>query len=289
MVRSTSIVGGITLVHGITLIQIPDDGLSVAELRFAYRDVLSIGPEARAYAGGDDGGAVNVVYGAHNLNMPLAGFTVAEIQLSLRDVLNVGIAADAYVDGHLIEDKTIVVAGERIEFVKPFGRKGVGQTWTKEEFMQVFRMTEADWSDWAAKGLPFDVMKNGSIVLNETEVDRWKAAQQGQETGFETCTVVKRTTITANGGILRLKEAAEYTGTTVSGLRKLVDRKEIRYFQRKAHSPILFKSEWLDEYIEQHTHQPRKFEARPGRQPKPKPRSYAPTSVLGFIPDLYRR
>ena len=126
-------------------------------------------------------GTVNVVYGAHDLDMDLAGPTVEEIQITLRDVLGVGRGAEAYLGGKLVEEKTItVVAGERIEFVKPFGRKGVGQTWTKEEFMQVFRMTEADWSNWVAKGLPFDTMRDGTIVLNETEVDQWKEAQQGR-------------------------------------------------------------------------------------------------------------
>ncbi len=95
-------------------------------------------------------------------------FSVEEIQYSLRDVLNVGMDAEAYLDGKLVEDKSIVVAGgQRLEFMRPCGQKGVGQTWTKDEFMQVFHMTEADWSKWAAKGLPFDAMGDGTIVLNE--------------------------------------------------------------------------------------------------------------------------
>jgi hypothetical protein len=53
MVCSTNNLGRITVVHGINMIDVPDDGLSVAELRFAYRNVLNVSPEARAYVGGD--------------------------------------------------------------------------------------------------------------------------------------------------------------------------------------------------------------------------------------------
>jgi hypothetical protein len=65
-------------------------------------------------------------------------------------------------------------------FVKPGGHKGVGKTWTKAEFMQTFHMGTADWTNWVAKGLPFETMADGTIVLNETEVDRWKETQREQ-------------------------------------------------------------------------------------------------------------
>jgi hypothetical protein len=53
--------------------------------------------------------------------------------------------------------------------------------------------------------------------------------------------------------LLNLQQAARDLGLTPSGLRKLVAKKEIRYFQRKAHSPIMFRPEWLEEYVEKHT------------------------------------
>jgi len=40
------------------------------------------------------------------------------------------------------------------------------------DFLQ---LTEADWQDWVDKGLPFDTMRDGTIVLNETQVDEWKS------------------------------------------------------------------------------------------------------------------
>ena len=78
---------------------------------------------------------------------------------------------------------------------------------------------------------------------------------------------------------------------TVSGLRKLVDKKEICYFQRKAHSPILFKSEWLDDYICGHTHDP-KDEQTPTAPPRRKKRAIKtedrPDDRHGFRSDLMR-
>ena len=66
---------------------------------------------------------VNVVYGAHDIDMDLAGLTVAEIRLSLRDAICVGDHAEAYIDGTPAEDGMILRGGQRLEFVKPFGRK----------------------------------------------------------------------------------------------------------------------------------------------------------------------
>ncbi len=59
------------------------------------------------------------------------------------------------------------------------------------------------------------------------------------------------------GPLINLRRAAEYLGLTPSGLRKLVAKREVRYFQRKRHSPIMFKREWLDEYVAKHTFVPK--------------------------------
>ena len=130
-------------------------------------------------------GTINVVYGAHDINMDLAGFTVEEIQFSLQNVLNVGMEADVYVDGRLASPSYRVQPGQRVEFMKDRGRKAVGKTWTKTEFMQVFKMAEADWEDWVAKGLPCDTTRDGTIVINETEVDEWKTLQRHQKADDE--------------------------------------------------------------------------------------------------------
>lgn len=56
--------------------------------------------------------------------------------------------------------------------------------------------------------------------------------------------------------MLTLREAALQLGITESGLRKVLRRRGIRYFQDRPHSAIRFRQEWIDEYIEGHTVDP---------------------------------
>ena len=80
--------------------------------------------------------------------------------------------------------------------------------------------------------------------------------------------------------MLTLKEAADYMGYTVGGLRKLVDRARvshqgkytegpvIQFFQSTKKGPIRFKREWLDEFIRDHHIQPREDNPLPTRAAK---------------------
>lgn len=54
--------------------------------------------------------------------------------------------------------------------------------------------------------------------------------------------------------MLSLVEAAKLLGYSTSGLRKLCKNGLIRFFQVKPHSPLKFKREWIDEFIEQKSH-----------------------------------
>ena len=52
-----------------------------------------------------------------------------------------------------------------------------------------------------------------------------------------------------DGELLTLEQAAAYLGYTVSGLRKLKDKRQIKYMQN-GQGPIRFAQEWLDEFVE---------------------------------------
>ena len=64
--------------------------------------------------------------------------------------------------------------------------------------------------------------------------------------------------------MMGLQEAAEYLGYTAKGLRNLVDRTRgslegaqtegptIRFFQATKGGPILFRKEWLDQFVREH-------------------------------------
>lgn len=78
-------------------------------------------------------------------------------------------------------------------------------------------------------------------------------------------------------GMLSLKEAADYLGYTVNGLRKLVDRARashrgkytegptIKFFQSTKKGRIRFKREWLDEFVKEHQIGPRQNSPVPTR------------------------
>lgn len=83
--------------------------------------------------------------------------------------------------------------------------------------------------------------------------------------------------------MLSLNEAAAILGCSPSGLRKLVQRRAIRFFQLAKHSRIKFRREWLDEFIDAHSIAPG-APAKPMRQRRQKPRPYK--SEFGFDPAL---
>ena len=85
-----------------------------------------------------------------------------------------------------------------------------------------------------------------------------------------------------------IKTVAKQLGMTISGLRKLVAKREIRYFQHGKHGRILFRPEWVEEFIERHTHAPKMEDvavSRP-RKKKDKPALF-PASKHGFDRALF--
>lgn len=56
--------------------------------------------------------------------------------------------------------------------------------------------------------------------------------------------------------MLDIPEVAQQLGSTESGVRKLVAKREIKFYQHGKHGRIRFKQEWIDEFIEKHTVSP---------------------------------
>ena len=74
--------------------------------------------------------------------------------------------------------------------------------------------------------------------------------------------------------MLDIEEVAQQLGCTVSGVRKVVARGEIRYFQHGKRGRLKFKPEWVDEFVAEHTHaptdeQPRRAPAKRASKPQP--------------------
>jgi hypothetical protein len=73
-------------------------------------------------------GTVHVVCGIYDLRMALAGLTAAEIRLALTNVLNTECALETYVDERRVAWGYRLRDGERLKFVRPWGRKGAGSS-----------------------------------------------------------------------------------------------------------------------------------------------------------------
>ena len=71
--------------------------------------------------------------------------------------------------------------------------------------------------------------------------------------------------------LIPISEAAALLGYSVSGLRKLVRRREIQYFQARPHSPIKFKMEWLSDFVAAGSVQPGEAIEAPARPKRQKP------------------
>ena len=91
--------------------------------------------------------------------------------------------------------------------------------------------------------------------------------------------------------MLDIEDVAQQLGCTVSGVRKIVARGEMRYFQHGKRGRLKFKQEWVDEFIAQHTvapadKQPQRLSAkRPAKQKSPATNE----AVCGFGWDLLSR
>ena len=75
-------------------------------------------------SGGEEfGGMANV----NGEDVPVSGMTLGEIRRRLADRFRIDPGSTMYVDGQLIDDENRVVrTGERIEFLRQAGEKGIG-------------------------------------------------------------------------------------------------------------------------------------------------------------------
>lgn len=86
--------------------------------------------------------------------------------------------------------------------------------------------------------------------------------------------------------MLSLEEAAEMLGYSVKGLRKIVLRSKakaqgartrgptIKFLQAGKGSPIKFREEWIEEFIDQYTVDPTTAEVTPERRQRASLRNY---------------
>jgi excisionase family DNA binding protein len=90
--------------------------------------------------------------------------------------------------------------------------------------------------------------------------------------------------------MLDIEEVAQQLGCTVSGVRKVVARGEIRYFQHGKRGRLKFKPEWVDEFIARHTVAPAGEQPRrvPTKRPGKRKAVESAEEVCGFGWDLLK-
>lgn len=67
---------------------------------------------------------IEVTYGSHRLAVPFAGLVVEQVRLALCDVLSVACSVESWVNGESVAPTHQVQQGDRLVFVRTFGRKG---------------------------------------------------------------------------------------------------------------------------------------------------------------------
>jgi hypothetical protein len=72
----------------------------------------------------DAGGGVSVVHGVYAHTLPLGGMTVRHARAELTERLNISPDAMAVVDGNEVNEDTVLVEGQVLNFVKHAGEKG---------------------------------------------------------------------------------------------------------------------------------------------------------------------
>lgn len=109
-----------------------------------------------------------LVYGPNEIQQDLAGFTLAQIELAVAEVMNIepGVTP-VYVDGVRVDDRSnfVVQAGQRVEWMKDGGEKGIGEVATKELFCRSFRVTDAEWEECLEAGLLTASLKHTAVLF----------------------------------------------------------------------------------------------------------------------------
>jgi len=101
---------------------------------------------------------VRFTYGIHDFHAEVAGLSVAEAKLAYQDILNVGVDAEIYINGVASKESTILQPGNRVEFMKSRGRKGMGKP-SKRRAKKKYSKT----------GIPLDPTERRRIAIARLE------------------------------------------------------------------------------------------------------------------------
>ena len=190
--------------------------------------VCSMVPERQAVAASP--GIINLIHGVNDINVPLSGFTVEEVQFSLRDVLNVDVTARAYVWGRLAPATYQLRPGDRVEFLKVWGRKAADRQTLVLVELGPETLARLDRLAIAA-GEIANCLKSPPSEHPALTTEKGFSAADGKASPY-----------------LTGEEAASYLGVSLKSLYGIVERRHLIPFRgpRRAYR---FTAEMLDAYL----------------------------------------
>jgi len=109
----------------------------------------------------------HLTYGANDIEVDVAGYTIEQIADAHAEVLNLSPDAVAYVDGVQVDPKFVDEAGQRVEWMRERGRKGVGEVCTKITFMKAFNVSDEEWLLCKEHGLVTGMIRHVEVLFVE--------------------------------------------------------------------------------------------------------------------------
>jgi hypothetical protein len=123
---------------------------------------------------------VRCVHGPNEQNLPIQDRTVGWARMNLSHALNISPIAIALLDGKPVGEDHILETGSVLEFLVTKGRKGLGEVFSPESLIERMKITRDDFEDMVATGLPVHRMRDGSLRISETQLDRFLDHRVGQ-------------------------------------------------------------------------------------------------------------
>jgi excisionase family DNA binding protein len=152
----------------------------------------------------------------------IVGNTVASIRRCLATVFSIPDDTEAFVGGSVVGPEYRLRAGDSLEFLKRWGRKGVGDLLTPEQLIQRWHITEEQYQQLLKAGLPTIRFEDGTVRHPEPAVDDWLRSGGGGR--------LKRLTLTdghdstegppAAKKWCNIEEAARLSGRSVTTIRR---------------------------------------------------------------------
>jgi hypothetical protein len=110
--------------------------------------------------------------GVYERLFPVAGMTVRCMRRLVGNSINPGPDDQAVINGVEVDDDYVIPPSSVISFIKPAGRKGVGNLLTPAQIMRRWRISETQYRELCTRGLP-TITLDGEPRHPEEAVDEW--------------------------------------------------------------------------------------------------------------------